>query len=65
MPHILKPEPLTRAAFAPFGDVIEMPGAHHYPINENTTERYHDLAEVDVAADGGRLTIRVCKRRRI
>ena len=26
-------EPLTRAAFAPFGDVIETEGAHHYPIN--------------------------------
>jgi ureidoglycolate lyase len=51
---VLKPQPLTRAAFAPYGDVIEMEGAHHYPINENTTERYHDLAAVDVAAESGR-----------
>jgi ureidoglycolate lyase len=56
---ILKPEPLTRAAFASYGDVIELAGAHHYPINENTTERYHDLAAVDVAAEDGRPLINV------
>ena len=39
---ILLPRPLTREAFAPFGDVIETEGAHHYPINQGTTERYHD-----------------------
>ncbi len=41
-------EPLTRSAFAAFGDVIELDGAHHYPINGGTCERYHDLARVDV-----------------
>jgi ureidoglycolate lyase len=56
---ILKPEPLTRAAFASYGDVIELAGAHHYAINENTTERYHDLATVDVAAEDGRPLINV------
>ncbi len=50
----LKPVPLTRAGFAPFGDVIQAEGAEHYPINEGTTERYHDLAGVDVAERGGR-----------
>ncbi len=48
----LQLERLTRAAFAPFGDVIELDGARHFPINGGTTERYHDLAQVDV--DGGR-----------
>ena len=38
--------PLTRAAFAPFGHVIETDGAVHYPINNATTERFHDLAPV-------------------
>ncbi|MFM0165186.1 ureidoglycolate lyase [Paraburkholderia sediminicola] len=47
-------ERLTRAAFAPFGDVIELDGARHFPINGGTTERYHDLAKVDVTEDGGR-----------
>lgn len=56
---ILKPEPLTRAAFAPFGDVIEMRGAEHYPINEGTAERFHDLAAVDVAEAGGRALISI------
>ena len=55
----IAPEPLTRAAFAPFGDVIEMAGAEHYPINQGTTERYHDLAKVDVTDQGGRPLISI------
>ncbi|AOJ09706.1 ureidoglycolate hydrolase [Burkholderia sp. ABCPW 14] len=47
-------EPLTRAAFAPFGDVIETDGAKQIPINLGTTMRFHDLAHVDVADEGGR-----------
>jgi ureidoglycolate lyase len=41
-------EPLTASAFAPFGQVIETSGAHHYPINSGMTERYHDLARIDL-----------------
>lgn len=41
-------EPLTREAFAPFGQVIEFDGAHHYPINGGMTERYHDLAKIEL-----------------
>ena len=53
-------EPLTRAAFAPFGDVIAADDvARHYPINGGTTERYHDLANVDVSAEGGRALISI------
>lgn len=52
-------EPLTRAAFAPFGDVIELDGARHYPINGGTCERYHDLARVDVTDAGGHTLINV------
>jgi len=47
-------EPLTRAAFAPFGDVIELEGARQIPINLGTTTRFHDLAHIDVADGGGR-----------
>ncbi|MBI0326341.1 ureidoglycolate lyase [Burkholderia plantarii] len=50
-------EPLTRAAFAPFGDVIELAGARHFPINGGTTERFHDLAAIDVGAAGGRALV--------
>lgn len=45
--------PLTREAFAPFGEVIMLDGAKHYPINAGTTERFHALARVDAAAQGG------------
>ena len=44
----LRTEPLTRDAFAPFGQVIEAEGAHHYPINSGNCERYHDLARVEL-----------------
>ncbi len=41
-------EPLTPQAFAPFGQVIQTEGARHYPINAGMTERYHDLARVEL-----------------
>jgi ureidoglycolate lyase len=41
-------EPLTRDAFAPFGQVIETEGAHSYPINSGKTQRFHDLARVEL-----------------
>lgn len=41
-------EPLTPDAFAPFGQVIQTAGAHHYPINAGKTERFHDLARVEL-----------------
>jgi ureidoglycolate lyase len=41
-------EPLSAEAFAPFGQVIELAGASHYPINNGMTERYHDLARIEL-----------------
>ena len=41
-------EPLSADAFAPFGQVIEPAGATHFPINGGMTERYHDLARVEL-----------------
>ncbi|MBN3852286.1 ureidoglycolate lyase [Paraburkholderia sp. Ac-20340] len=55
----LQLEPLTREAFAPFGDVIELDGARHFPINGGTTERFHDLAHIDVGEAGGRPLVSV------
>lgn len=49
----LSPEPLTRDAFRPFGEVIEMAGSAHYTINQGFTERFNDLCFVDVTAEGG------------
>src|SRR3546814_1714343 len=51
--HTLTAVPLTREAFAPFGDVIEVTdAARHFPINEGNTERYHDLADIDPGSGG-------------
>lgn len=46
---IIRPQPLTKEAFAPFGDVIETKGSAHFAINNGNTERYHRLASVDLA----------------
>ena len=43
----LRPVPLTRGLFAPFGEVIESEGNPHYTINDGYAERYSDLAAVD------------------
>ena len=50
MPPLMLPiEPLSAAAFAPFGDVIEASDrAQRMCINEGFSERYHDLARVDL-----------------
>lgn len=57
-------EPLSRTAFAPFGDVIDIDDAHHYPINGGTCERFHDLARVDVDDGGGHTLINVFRGQR-
>ncbi|MBS1210174.1 MAG: ureidoglycolate hydrolase [Proteobacteria bacterium] len=49
----LSVEPLTHAAFQPFGEVIEASEAvPHYLINAGNTERYHDLTRLDPGPDG-------------
>ncbi len=50
---ILKPAPLTQAAFAAFGDVIEMAGHDPITINQGYAQRFNDLAGVDVSMEGG------------
>jgi ureidoglycolate lyase len=56
-------EPLTAEAFAPFGQVIATEGAHHYPINAGMTERFHDLAKVELAGDNARTLISIFRGR--
>jgi len=52
-PRTLTVAPLTREAFAPFGEVIEASDAvQHFTINAGNTERYHDLANIEPGADG-------------
>ena len=45
-------EPLTPAAFAPFGDVVAADATRSvYAVNDGTAQRFHALARVD--SDGG------------
>ncbi|WP_375058495.1 ureidoglycolate lyase [Zobellella sp. DQSA1] len=48
----LKIEPLTREAFAPFGDVIESEGRDYFMINNGSTRRYHQVGEVQLDEQG-------------
>jgi ureidoglycolate lyase len=43
---------LTAAAFAPFGDLLEVSGAPDMMINAGLCGRYHDRARLDFAAEG-------------
>ncbi|MBV2142601.1 ureidoglycolate lyase [Falsochrobactrum sp. TDYN1] len=52
-------EPLTKAVFAPFGDVIEVAGAERRLINNGTTERFHDLARVEAEGTEARVLINI------
>ncbi len=58
----LRVEPLTRAAFSPFGDVIEPEAAQRvFAINQGTTQRFHDLALIDTQTEGGRPIVSLCR----
>jgi ureidoglycolate lyase len=48
MSRNLRAEPLTAAAFAPFGDVLDATGAFR-PINGGLCARHHDRARIDIA----------------
>ena len=50
-------EPLTAAAFAPFGTVIEADPKKMRFINGGTTERFHALGRADVVGDGASVII--------
>jgi len=53
-------EKLTEAAFAPFGDVIEVASSKpNFSINYGHTQRFHDLAKVDVSKAEGRAGISI------
>ena len=50
----LSVEVLTRAAFAPYGDVIEADAASEWhAVNDGTATRFDDLARIDTASHGG------------
>jgi ureidoglycolate lyase len=50
----IQPQRLTREAFAPFGDVIQIEGSNHFEINSGYTTRVHDLADVQLGGENAR-----------
>jgi ureidoglycolate lyase len=52
-------EPLTKEAFAPFGDVIETDGSDHFMINNGSTMRFHKLATVETATPDDKAIISI------
>jgi ureidoglycolate lyase len=55
----LRPQKLSRATFSDFGDVIEVDGSKRILINEGTTERFHDLANIDVESGSGHTLVNI------
>jgi ureidoglycolate lyase len=55
----LQIRPLTKEAFAPFGDVIEADPATMKLINGGTTERFHALAAPEAAGEGARIILSI------
>jgi ureidoglycolate lyase len=49
--------PLTKTAFASFGEVVELDGAERIGINQGFAERVNGLARIDVAAAGGGVNV--------
>ena len=49
---VLEVEPLTAAAFAPFGEVIQTADAATRVINAGSTLRFHDLCRIDTGPEG-------------
>ena len=49
-----RPEPLSAAAFAPFGAVVETPRSGGQAANDGTARRFDDIAPLVLGANGGR-----------
>jgi ureidoglycolate lyase len=64
MSREMSPRALEAEAFRPFGDVIEASDrAEQIAINYGCTTRFNDLAELDVADDGGRAIVSLFRAR--
>jgi len=50
----IQPQQLTREAFAPFGDVIEIEGSEQFEINSGYTTRVHDLIDIQLGGQNAR-----------
>ncbi len=57
MPQTLPIRALTKATFAPFGEVIEADPATMRLINNGTTERFHRLGVVETEGEGAIISL--------
>ena len=58
------PKPLTAELFKPYGDVISIEAASdRRSINEGHTTRFHDLAHLECAREGGRPILSIFRSR--
>ncbi len=61
---LVTPKPLTAENFAPYGDVISIEAASDVrSINEGHTTRFHDLAQLNLAREGGRPALSIFRSR--
>ncbi|MEO9613537.1 MAG: ureidoglycolate lyase [Nitratireductor sp.] len=61
MTRAVTAQPLTREAFAAFGDVLDTDWPNHFSINNGKCERYHDLARVEAAGPNARVLVSLFK----
>lgn len=62
MPRLQVPiRPLTKEAFRPFGDVVQVAESRHYTINQGWAERYADLAKLDLLERDGQPNIGIVR----
>jgi ureidoglycolate lyase len=64
MTRTLTARPLTREAFAAFGQVLDAEGwENHYAINAGNCERFHDLATAEAVGTDARVILSIfrCK----
>ena len=57
-------EPLSKEAFAPFGDVVEFEGNDCFQINNGMADRYHALANVELEDTNSRAVISLVASKR-
>lgn len=55
----IRPRPLTRAAFARFGDVLDTDWPDRFAINAGRCERFHEIARVEAAGEDGRAILSI------
>lgn len=62
MPNVLTIEPFMPEAFAPFGEVISAAAAsRQFPINDGTTQRFHEISRTDCEREDGHTGISLCR----